>query len=1220
MKISLLKKPLFLIGLILSSVGAHAKVVCKPAHDALLQWRSSDRYIPGGVLRSELELFLKPETREGLAACSIEDILTQLEADKASLGVDRADAENLLKIRALNRHMASYQNPFKNFADQPMRGLQDEIEGLPQSEIDALIASRDLLESNPDKKAATVFDFRTHMLIQQSFKHATDNDAYAFTVPGVLFALGMHNTAEVVMEVSTRGADLYPYMVAGGQDQIIDMLEQLHFERWQVEFLKQRVTQQFDVPDAFWEYLLNWRFKGEIRGVPTGTIVFPGEPLLQVITDPVSALIVESLINPWMSSMTNLLTAATRIMVAADGIPVSEAGTRRVATGRFSAYTAALAGATGTSNMLMAYLLGTKNYGTMPHATFGMFESEYEAFETIFEYAKGPVLGLPDTYDMETGMRAAIMAAGEKLGNVRQDSNVWSDAEGRYLGTVDSALVMANVMRGLGRGEVESVITNDLRENTLAELAASKLKVAAASIGGGFAAPDVAHGNMVYKLVEFRDKAKGITRFPIKIANGAKSTVPGLKDTVRLYGPDGKVLKDINLRPEEEKPAGKVLQQTLWKGTSRVVERSTALNTPEKIAQGLAELPAHLTDIQARVTTLKKEGLVYPVEISQKLQDIVDQAKLDNTPPEEKRVLVVPGFFDAVTPDGHIAAIEYLDFIYQNVTNAQGFDEIVIVPARDSESASDKTPRLNQQTRISMLEYKFRNNPKVIIWDGEVNNRGKEPPRTYETLQSIQERMGKNARLYLGLGEDTFWSIGRKQSPWKDASRLLREFDITVLRRLGTPEMAPVMSADQADTEALLQAEGFIKRPNRWISPVAGKQIQFLTNRELMKKNASSTQVRKFYDEQKISWVLHVTDPQWTFAMRSKHPGATQMTDGALAVAGTEKTIDYIVPAVKASYESGLAKVSISGDAHFEIELSNPAANGEFHEPYNFPRHGMKDTAGPEGDAMIEELDAVIPPMIRVKIPAHREASDERGAKYLEMTSYDLEKIRDHVKDPKRVLHFEKNGPGSYNVFVNPRYEEYLKMIDPHKMLPHFHNAWAMDFCTYAVTKRELELGYSVYIIIDGTAGVFPHTTGPRLRELRQLGARFVTTREYLTLVNEWNKGRATWDVVLNDIADFEKTSITNKLLDKELQKPQYSGDPADAAKATGPSVFQRTVRQGHMHTRLLSPIPEEMVSVPVRGGVVLCEEAALGTPKSGGGETSATTVAQGETAPTATQ
>lgn len=1196
MKISLLKKPLFLIALLLSSFGAHAKVVCKPAHDALLQWRSSDRYIPGGVLRSELELFIKPETREGLAACSIEDILTQLEADKASLGVDRADAENLLKIRALNRHMASYQNPFKNFPDQPMRGLQDEIEGLPQSEIDALIASRDLLESNPDKKATTVFDFRTHMLIQQSFKHATDNDAYAFTVPGVLFALGMHKTAEVVMEVSTRGADLYPYMVAGGQDQIIDMLEQLHFERWQVEFLKQRVTRQFDVPDAFWEYLLNWRFKGEIRGVPTGTIVFPGEPLLQVITDPVSALIVESLINPWMSSMTNLLTAATRIMVAADGIPVTEAGTRRVATGRFSAYTAALAGAKGTSNMLMAYLLGAENYGTMPHATFGMFASEYDAFETIFKYAKVPVPGLPDTFDIETGIRTAIMAAGEKIGNVRQDSNVWSDDEG-YLSTVKSAQVIADTWKRMGRGNVPSIITNDLRENTLAELAASGLNVAAASIGGGFAAPDVAHGNMVYKLVEFRDKTRGVTRFPIKIANGAKSTVPGLKDTVRLYGPDGKILKDINLRPEEEKPAGKVLQVKLWDKDGRAVKRATAEETPQIIAQGLRELPPHLVEPQARVTQLKEQGLTYPVEISQKLQDIVMQSKLENTPVEETRVLIWPGFFDPFTNDGHVAAMEWLDDLYRNVTLPHGFDQIVIVPARDSESASDKAPRLNQETRVAMLKYRFRDNPKVVIWEGEIHNSGKEAPRTYDTVRQIQKDFGKDSRIVVGMGEDTFWSIGNQKNKWKDAEALLKEFDFAVIRRSVNSEIATSVSESQRDTEALLRQVGFQQRPNRWISPEPGRQIQFLTNRELFKAAASSSAVRKFYDEQKISWVLHVTDPQWTFAMRSKLPSSTQEVDGALAVSGTELTINRIVPAVQATYASELAKVSISGDAHLPIELTDPQFNGEFHDPYNFPPHGMRDTAGPTGDAMISELDEVIPPMVRTRIPAHHEAEEaETGRKYLEMTTYDLAKIKDRVHDPRKVLHFEKNGPLSYSVFVNPRYEEYLKMIDPHKILPHFHNAWAMDFCTHAVTKRELELGYSVYIIIDAVAGVFPHTTANRLRELRALGARFVTTHQYLKLVKEWTETKATWSEVLNRMADFNKTNTTNRFLDAELKKPQYSGRAEDAALAKGPAVFQPKVRPGHMHDRVLEIDANELVAIPSRGKASTCETASTQT------------------------
>ena len=68
------------------------------------------------------------------------------------------------------------------------------------------------------------------------------------------------------------------YAIAAGLDQLIDYIEDLHFDEQDIEYLRSRGI----FCEEFLDYLANFRFTGDIYAVPEGTPVFPKEPMVVV--------------------------------------------------------------------------------------------------------------------------------------------------------------------------------------------------------------------------------------------------------------------------------------------------------------------------------------------------------------------------------------------------------------------------------------------------------------------------------------------------------------------------------------------------------------------------------------------------------------------------------------------------------------------------------------------------------------------------------------------------------------------------------------------------------------------------------------------------------------------------------------------------------------------------------------------------------------------------
>ena len=205
------------------------------------------------------------------------------------------------------------------------------------------------------------------------------------------------------------------YAIAAGLDQLIDYIEDLHFDQQDIDYLRGRGI----FCEEFLDYLANFHFSGDIYAVPEGTPVFPKEPMVVVRAPAIEAQLLETFALLTVNHQSLIATKANRIVRAAKGHAVMEFGSRRAqgsAAAIDGARAAYIAGCCGTACTISDQLYGTPALGTMAHAWVQMFDSEYEAFKTYCEVFPTNATLLVDTYNtLKSGVPNAIKAFNEVL-------------------------------------------------------------------------------------------------------------------------------------------------------------------------------------------------------------------------------------------------------------------------------------------------------------------------------------------------------------------------------------------------------------------------------------------------------------------------------------------------------------------------------------------------------------------------------------------------------------------------------------------------------------------------------------------------------------------------------------------------------------------------------------------------------------------------------------
>ncbi len=326
------------------------------------------------------------------------------------------------------------------------------------------------------------------------------------------------------------------FAIAAGLEQLIEYIEELHFEKEDIEYFRSKGC--FD--EGFLEYLANFRFKGDIWAVPEGTPIFPGEPILTIRAPAIDAQLIETFSLLTINHQSLIATKANRVCRAAKGRAVLEFGSRRAQgadAATIGARAAYIGGCAGTACTLTDELYGVPASGTMAHSWIQMFDSEYEAFKTYCELYPKAVTLLVDTYNtLKSGVPNAIRAIKEILipkgitnYAIRLDSGDIAYLSKKARKMLDEA----------GLPDCKIVASNALDEYLIRDLLMQDAKIDIFGVGERLiTASSAPVFGGVYKLAAIEDEDGNIIP-RIKISeNVGKITNPHFKRVYRLIDRD----------------------------------------------------------------------------------------------------------------------------------------------------------------------------------------------------------------------------------------------------------------------------------------------------------------------------------------------------------------------------------------------------------------------------------------------------------------------------------------------------------------------------------------------------------------------------------------------------------------------------------------------------------------------------------------------------------
>jgi nicotinate phosphoribosyltransferase len=397
------------------------------------------------------------------------------------------------------------------------------------------------------------------------------------------------------------------YLVAAGLDSALTYLENLHFTGDDMDFLRRQHAFHTVSPE-FFEYLREFRFHGDVRAVPEGTLVFAEEPVLQVTGPVLEAQIVETYLLSVMHYETLVASKAARVFSAANGRGVLEFGTRRAhgpEAGVRAARAACLGGCVATSNVLAGALYDLPLAGTAAHSWTQVFPSERRSFEALIETFPDTAILLVDTYDPLAGAEIAA-TLGKKVMGVRLDSG----------DLLEKSREVRAILDRHGRHETRIVASGDLNEYKIEELIAGGAPIDSFGVGTDLVTSrDVPALSVVYKLVEteFGNIVSPKTKF-----SEEKVYWPGRKQVFR-YSSAGKYHHDLLACAHEDYPAASPLLEPVMRSGRRLAPARPVMEIRQETLANLARLPEGYLALNG--------APVYPVRKSLALDQLLEDVR-----------------------------------------------------------------------------------------------------------------------------------------------------------------------------------------------------------------------------------------------------------------------------------------------------------------------------------------------------------------------------------------------------------------------------------------------------------------------------------------------------------------------------------------------------------------------------------------------------------------
>jgi len=429
-------------------------------------------------------------------------------------------------------------------------------------------------------------------------------DLYELTMAAGYFVAGLKDrraTFQLGIRTLPRNRS---YLVTAGLEQALNYLREMRFSRETLRYLRSHAFFAH-VPKAFFRYLADFRFTGDVLAMPEGTVAFPREPVLFVRAPMIEAQIVETYLLTTVNFQTLIASKAARIAGAARGRTVADFGTRRAhgpQAGLLAARAAFIGGCAATSNVLAAQALGIPCAGTQAHSWIMAFDDEREAFRKYAEIFPDSATLLIDTYDTLRGARKAA-EIGQRLKGVRLDS-------GDLLGL---SRKVRRILDDAGLAEAKIVASGDLNEWKIGRLLLRKAPIDLFGVGTELATSrdDPAIGG-VYKLVEFGRGSSAALKL-----SSAKKSLPYLKQVRRRSDRRGRFVADT-ICLFRERQGGEPLLRPFMKGGHIVRKLPPVQEIQERCRRQIECLPPRLRDLDAKSD--------YPVRASKALQSAADEA------------------------------------------------------------------------------------------------------------------------------------------------------------------------------------------------------------------------------------------------------------------------------------------------------------------------------------------------------------------------------------------------------------------------------------------------------------------------------------------------------------------------------------------------------------------------------------------------------------------
>ena len=460
-------------------------------------------------------------------------------------------------------------------------------------------------------------------------------DFYELTMGAGYFANGYTDRITYFDLFFRRCPDGGGFAIAAGLEQIVQYIQELHFDPEDIAYLRERKCFNED----FLNYLANFKFTGDIWAVPEGTPIFPREPIITVRAPAIQAQLVETYLLLCVNHQSLIATKANRVVRAAEGRTVLEFGSRRAQgadAAILGARAAYIGGCHGTACTISDQLYGVHAGGTMAHAWVQMFDSEYEAFKAYVKMFPNNATLLVDTYNtLKSGVPNAIRAFNEVLKpmgitkcGIRLDSGDLAYLTRKARKMLDEA----------GWTDCKISVSNSLDEYIIRDLLRQGAQIDMFGVGERLitAKSEPVFGG-VYKLAAI-EEPDGTVVPKIKISeNVEKITNPHHKKLYRFYAKDtGKAIADYLTVYDEVVDDSKDMTifdpDATWK--TKKVYNFTARELQVPVFKG-GELVYKLPSLEkirayclAQVDTLWDEvkrfdnPQTYYVDLSQKLWDI----------------------------------------------------------------------------------------------------------------------------------------------------------------------------------------------------------------------------------------------------------------------------------------------------------------------------------------------------------------------------------------------------------------------------------------------------------------------------------------------------------------------------------------------------------------------------------------------------------------------